>query len=245
VTANGVSSMDHDVKPLAIFDLDDTLVDYTGAILVSLDMFATERSLGEEGRAFLRAEHARPGDPRDSWLSIAQRFNLEETPEDLLDAFMASLPARVKSYDGVTEGLARLKSLGWKIALITNGEEVAQCAKMPAELRALFDVACFSETEKISKPDPAIFHAVLQRAQATPETCWMVGDSLENDVGGAVAAGLRAIWVSGDQQLPDDAARPQYVARDVFEAFRLLESMSPGVGDGRTQSSHHSPRKQA
>ncbi len=45
------------------------------------------------------------------------------------------------------------------------------------------------------KPDPAIFREAVDRLGLAPGRVLHVGDSLEDDVGGARAAGLRAVWL--------------------------------------------------
>lgn len=45
-----------------------------------------------------------------------------------------------------------------------------------------------------AKPDPALFAHVNRATGTRPERCALVGDSPENDVGGAARAGWRAVW---------------------------------------------------
>lgn len=61
---------------LAVFDLDDTLVDSTGAIDAWFVELARDRDLGDDGLAFLRAEQDRPVTPAESFLAIVERFDL-------------------------------------------------------------------------------------------------------------------------------------------------------------------------
>ena len=53
-----------------------------------------------------------------------------------------------------------------------------------------------------AKPDPAIFTAALERAGARPEDAVHVGDSLEKDVAGARAAGIRPVLLCRDGDPP-------------------------------------------
>ena len=48
----------------------------------------------------------------------------------------------------------------------------------------------------VAKPDAAAFHHALDLLGARPEDATMIGDSLERDVEGALAAGLRAVWIN-------------------------------------------------
>ncbi len=51
----------------------------------------------------------------------------------------------------------------------------------------------------ISKPDPAIFHMALERAGVKPDEAIHLGDSLEDDIYGAYAAGMDALLIERSQ----------------------------------------------
>jgi putative hydrolase of the HAD superfamily len=57
----------------------------------------------------------------------------------------------------------------------------------------------------IGKPEPSIFEHTLSLLGSDREHAVMVGDSLARDVDGAIAAGLRAVWVnrSGSSRAED------------------------------------------
>ncbi len=59
----------------------------------------------------------------------------------------------------------------------------------------------------IGKPDPAAFGRALELIDATPEHTVMIGDSWERDVTGALAAGMRAVWISHGRAAPFSDAR--------------------------------------
>jgi putative hydrolase of the HAD superfamily len=45
------------------------------------------------------------------------------------------------------------------------------------------------------KPHPAIYRQALEELGVAPSEAVMVGDDLRADIGGALAAGMRAVWV--------------------------------------------------
>jgi putative hydrolase of the HAD superfamily len=55
------------------------------------------------------------------------------------------------------------------------------------------------------KPHPALFQRALDDLGVSPLEAVMVGDDLRADVGGALAAGMRAIWVRRPPERPDPA----------------------------------------
>ena len=65
------------------------------------------------------------------------------------------------------------------------------------------DAALSSRVHGKTKPDPTIFRAVLERLTVEPEAAAMVGDSLEDDVEGARAIGMRAFLVDREDRFPE------------------------------------------
>lgn len=57
------------------------------------------------------------------------------------------------------------------------------------------DIFCFREIG-FKKPDAEYFAAVLDKLNCTGDSVVMIGDSLENDVRGALNAGIDAIWLN-------------------------------------------------
>jgi putative hydrolase of the HAD superfamily len=53
------------------------------------------------------------------------------------------------------------------------------------------------------KPHPTIFRAVLEQLELEPPAAAMVGDSLEDDVEGARAVGIRAFLLDRDERHPE------------------------------------------
>ncbi|MDG9716054.1 HAD family hydrolase [Streptomyces sp. DH24] len=212
------------MKKFVIFDLDDTLVDSTGAIDRWFVELTEQRALGPEGLAFLRNEQQRPVSPEVTFRAIVDRFGFSESPSELRRLFWQRWPHLVRTIDGVPQNLLMLREQGWLMALLTNGREDQQRPKMRDNLGDFFDVLCFAHDEAVSKPDPEVFRIVGRRAATALEGGWMVGDSLEDDIAGAAALGMRTIWVSHGRELPTGGILPDEVVKTVNEAFPILLS---------------------
>lgn len=89
--------------------------------------------------------------------------------------------------------LAELKAKGEKVYAITNfsREKWAECLIRFPFLQS-FDGAVVSAHERLVKPDPAIFHVLLQRYGLKAGDCIFVDDSARN-VETARAVGMRAV----------------------------------------------------
>jgi len=69
------------------------------------------------------------------------------------------------------------------------------------------------------KPAPAFFEAALASAQATADRAVMIGDDVEADVEGAIAAGLRGMLVRTGKFREADAARATAAGATVVDDF--------------------------
>jgi HAD superfamily hydrolase (TIGR01549 family) len=54
------------------------------------------------------------------------------------------------------------------------------------------------ENSHFCKPDPRYYLEILDKVGATPETTWMVGDDLENDILPARSLGLKTWWINSN-----------------------------------------------
>jgi putative hydrolase of the HAD superfamily len=149
-------------------------------------------------------------------------------PADVVEPAFAVWHAarnRVTLFDGALDALLALRSAGYAICTITNGN--AQPATIPglAELGALHVSAISAGA---AKPAAAAFEAAARGLGLQPEQIVHVGDDLLADVAGAARAGMGTIWVRhGAASLcgSDDCAD-----RDARPALRC-DGVRVGVGD--------------
>ena len=102
--------------------------------------------------------------------------------------------------------LDELRNQGLKLGLVSNtGRDLdAFVAHHHLQVDAALGSGAFGRT----KPHPTIFRAVLERLGVGPEEAAMVGDSIEDDVEGAHAAGIeQAFLLDRENRHPEVAAR--------------------------------------
>ena len=114
--------------------------------------------------------------------------------DDVLDALLGAI--RFRAYPEVPGVLARLRAGGARLAVVSNWDVSLHDVLERTALRPLVDAVVISAELGVAKPDPAIFRAALDRLGAGPDGALHVGDSLEDDVAGARAAGLEAVLVA-------------------------------------------------
>ncbi|HYX89139.1 MAG TPA: HAD family hydrolase [Gaiellaceae bacterium] len=109
-------------------------------------------------------------------------------------------------YDDALPVLAALRAEGLKLGLVSNtGRDLEEFV---AHHGLAVDAAVGSRAFGRTKPHPTIFRAVLERLEVEPADAAMVGDSPEDDVEGARAAGMSAAFLlDRDDRYPEISDR--------------------------------------
>lgn len=211
-------------RRLALFDLDDTLVDHSDRFVQWSKDFATARSLGD-GAADWIVKAYNSGMWRDELLvAIREHFFIEDPIEDLQADYIEGLRGLIQPRPEVIAGLDRLRELGWAVGVVTNGTQDMQWATLSAaDLPDHVDSWGISGEVGQAKPDRALFEIVAQRCGMSLDAGgWMVGNGATSDIAGGKAAGLRTIWIRHGKDWPEGVDEPDHVVDDVIEAFDLI-----------------------
>lgn len=220
-------------KPLAIFDLDGTLVDSRRIIAWAMDQAFEGAGLPPPGFEVTR---------RIVGLSLHDACaallgadcppeRLGQVAEGYHEAFV-----RIKDspgffeplYEGARELLDELRAGGWLIAAAT-GKTRAGVAQLFARkaLHAFFDaVGCADDGP--GKPHPAMVHKVLTELAVEPARAILIGDT-HWDMTMARAAGVKALGVSWGFHRADEiaAAGPAAIHHDFASLRRDLLAFVP------------------
>ncbi|GGJ18912.1 HAD family hydrolase [Streptomyces brasiliensis] len=209
---------------LALFDLDNTLIDRRGGLEDWARVFVRSRRLLPEAESLIcerLRERAYPSD----FVDLREAFGLSDDPGDLWHGYVEGI-ARSVRFPGVRESLEDLRRGGWTLGIATNGAGDVQRAKLTATgLAFLFDGICVSEEIGSRKPAYEHFEAAAALCGARLDAGgWMVGDGPETDVHGGSVAGLRTAWVSNGRTWLDGLHRPDIVVSGVPEAIEVMRA---------------------
>ncbi|HUN49882.1 MAG TPA: HAD family hydrolase [Candidatus Sulfotelmatobacter sp.] len=231
-----------------LFDLDDTILCAYGppgvawtriteefaAALGSLPPARVAAAIGAHGAAFWRdpAQHK-------YW-----RFRLEEARRRVVEGAFAALAAEghavpdagvaaamadrfsklreaeMHCFPGAVETIDRLKDIGVKLALVTNGAAEPQRAKVTRfALEHRFDHIQIEGEHGFGKPEEQAYRHAMGALGVGPKDTWMVGDHLEWEVAAPQRLGIYAIWLDAyDVGLPPGSAiRPDRIIRSLPE----------------------------
>lgn len=226
-----------------LFDLDDTLLDYTGgteqswaeactavATPAGADAAALTAALVESRRWFW-------GDPErhriervdmlGAWTKIVEHAltgcggGRDGLAAAIAEDYAARRRVRMALFPDALPCLLRLAATGIPLALVTNGDVRQQRDKIERfGLERFFATIVIEGEFGVGKPDPAVYHHVLGALRVRPEEVAMVGDHLEWDVGAPQRLGARGVWIdrAGAGLPPDHAVRPDRIIRSL-EAF--------------------------
>ena len=102
--------------------------------------------------------------------------------------------------------LEALRSMGLLTGLISD------CSKEVPELwpetpfHGLLDVAIFSCSVGMKKPDTAIFRLACERLEVAPNECFYIGDGFSNELSGARTCGMRSFLLFPPDEKPPESS---------------------------------------
>jgi putative hydrolase of the HAD superfamily len=230
--------------PLALFDLDNTLIDRDRAFRRwAAEFAASRRKPGEVGGEveWLVQTDDDGFCPRETLFEqIRGRYALDHSVADLIATYRADLRQYIGPDRSTLEALGRLRRRGWKLGIVTNGDAFQNTKVDAAGLRAVIDGCAVSAAVGVSKPDPMIFHAAAAlcgySGDGAPPCTWIIGDNPSADIAGAVACGFRCIWIDRGREWDERNYRPDLTANNIPEAVRQLMRAQPQV-DAPAQNS--------
>ena len=223
------------------FDLYGTLLCYGDMEAAGESWYhAIRRELIDSGRAFDEETLIRLGEEfllqpeppvQDDGLTIYERrmrdlvgeLGLEldlETLRQISEASIAAWHAYTQLDPEAKSVLGELQDR-YKLALISNFDHPPHVHQLLDELalRPFFDVVVVSGDVGVKKPDPAIFAPVLEQTGLATDEAIFVGDSPEDDVAGARAAGLQPVLI----RRAFDPAQPEWTEDGVRVVTGLRE----------------------
>jgi phosphoglycolate phosphatase len=187
---------------MVLIDLDGTLVDTVPDLAYSADVMMQRLGLPPRGEAAVRA-----------WIGngverLVKRTLLgavdgepdvelfERAHPIFLEIYREHVCTYSKLFDGVSEGLTYLKSLGIRLGCVTN--KPARFTEPLLQQLGLYDefgIIVSGDTLSEKKPHPAPLLHAAAHFHMSPSECLLIGDSI-NDVEAARAAGFRVVCVT-------------------------------------------------
>jgi putative hydrolase of the HAD superfamily len=133
---------------------------------------------------------------RRSAEAMRPALGIDASTDELTEALLAAL--RFRAYPDVEPALRALRSRGVSIVVVSNWDHSLHERLAETGLAPLVDGAIASAEFGHAKPERAIFEHALGLAGADAASTLHAGDRPQEDVAGALAAGLHAVLVARD-----------------------------------------------
>ncbi len=188
-----------------LFDFDDTLQNRPAAFRRFATYFLERYAPALTGEAFEQAIDTMKALNNSGYVDYLWYFDempkalgLQDAPpaKALFREYQRVFPTFVQLFDGAQATLRALHEQGYKLGIVTNGPCVQQHRKLDVSgLRPLLHTVAVSSEEGVTKPDAEIFRRAAARLGLSPAQCVFVGDHPVNDIDGALAAGMKAVFL--------------------------------------------------
>ena len=233
-------------RPRAVLlDLDDTIVEFDGGSDLAWREVcgrAAETIPGLDARALLEAvfrmrdwlwddperhRHGRADLVAAGTAIVAQALtglgHDEEPARGISLEYRALRDAQLAILPGAKETLDWLRAEGFGTALVTNGAQRDQQAKIERfDLARHFDLIWIEGERGVGKPEIETYFGVLEGLALAPSDAWFVGDNIEWDVLGPQSLGMQGVWVSASEEPPPAGVQPDATIAAVGELRALL-----------------------
>ncbi|WP_239481514.1 HAD family hydrolase [Streptomyces sp. CS014] len=170
-------------RVLALFDLDNTLIDRQAALENWARGFARSRGLPQDAVSTICGQ-LRARAYQEAFARLGRVLRLGEAPADLWQEYADGIAQSSRCFPGVRGGLEALRAEGWTLGVATNGAAGIQRAKLRATgLASLFHGVGISEETESRKPAGGHFEAAAELCGSRLSAGgWMVGDGPEPDL---------------------------------------------------------------
>lgn len=215
-----------------IFDLDGTLADTSGDLIVAanacfralghgemLDMQADQATAFAGGRAMLRLGFERLG-VADIEARVDEQFH------PFIEFYAANIDTHTRMYDGVEEAVQCLRDAGCRLGICTNKPEwLAEDLMRRLGMRDKFAALVGADTLPVRKPDPAPYVETVARAGGNVARSVLIGDTV-TDRETARAAGVPSVLVTfGPAGRDVEALQPEALLDHYDGLFDLVEGL--------------------
>ena len=214
-------------RPLAVFDIDGTLVDSRASIFQA----ATEaaRDLGLPDPEYDRVRQI-VGLSLPHALAVLEPGLDAEGLERFTAGFRASFHRMYEAgheeplYPGAMETLRRLHRDGWRLSLATGQNRKGVARNLARQGWADLFISSHCAEDGPGKPDPSMLHAAMSACAADAATTVMIGDTA-HDISMAVAAGVAPQGVAWGFHTPQEQlnAGALHVAEDFLDLEAALD----------------------
>lgn len=208
-----------------IFDFDGTIINTNTLIEEGLNFFAHRY----RGYRLSREELMMlTGKPLETQMAYINGDKAQLMLEQFKIWYAHHHNSKVAAFPGMIRLIKRLKSSGYKLAIVTNnGRESLHMGLSLLGIMPYFEHIITREDVTQTKPSEEGILKVLEALDSRPEHAVFIGDT-DNDVKAAKAAGVTSILVGWSMldKVSQIELNPDYIALSTIELADIIETLS-------------------
>ncbi|WP_201005319.1 YjjG family noncanonical pyrimidine nucleotidase [Paenibacillus glycanilyticus] len=227
-----------------IFDLDNTLLDYTYSEAECMRRTVREHNLNLDNEASWNAFW--PAYLRHNfkhWMDFVHKRGSHQTIEDvLIHSFRDTISLQDSAYEKLSatywhhfcntcyfepgaEELLQQVQATHKLGIISNGLGLAQRKRLAAgQIYGKFHSIIVSDEAGVRKPGKEIFDLSLEELKLSNSEVLFVGDSLSDDYHGARNAGIDFCFYNRRAVSVSDEIKPTYAIESLKDLISVIQS---------------------
>lgn len=221
----------------AVFDLDHTLFDRYGTIKILVPQLRKHFDLGDgitDDFFIQELSYADKHFVHKGWLGIYKHlvskgiFKTIPSFEEYTEIVLRHFRHIAVKYSFAEPVLKKIKEMGCKVGLITNGNKELQYKKLTMlGLTNCFDEIIISGETPYEKPDKRIFLMMAEKLGLAPQEMLYIGDHPLNDIDGSRNSGFVPVWVktTGTWIFPE-IEKPELQVETVEEIPDLIDKIN-------------------
>lgn len=218
-----------------IFDLDDTLYDCSGTLVVRgrrqvAKTIAKLINCSEEEAYQLQLDmEEKYGVKANIYEKIVSHYHLPETyAQELLEEFVHVDISDITVFPDVKDTLTQLKVRGYRLVLVTSGDKEIQRKKID-ELglnNRYFDDIVITERNK-GQSKKACFQEIMKRCDLQPEEVICVGDKIDDELTASKSLGMVTVLFEHGRhynaylKVQDKYTKPDYFIKHIKNILEL------------------------
>ena len=146
-----------------------------------------------------------------------------ELAKKIGEDFLYRTTMQTNLVEGAIETLEYLKSKNYTLSIISNGFIEVQYTKLRRSgLLPYFTNIFLSEEIGYQKPDIRFFQAVLEKLEAKPSDCLVVGDNLQTDIQGAQNANINSVYFTNHSEISEKDHPITPIIQNLIQLKNLL-----------------------
>lgn len=158
---------------------------------------------------------------RQHYRDLIEAYHASVSVEELVGLYIRSVASSKVFMEECTLQVYKVLSEKYRLVLATNGIDVIQRERIQAFLPYTYKTY-ISENMNTIKPAEEFFKYIIDEMECDPEECLMVGDSMSNDMVGALDAGMDVCYYNNRNKRIPEGISVNYEIKGIEELLNIL-----------------------